>query len=162
MKLGVSWHGGRTGASMVGEIVGRPMEILLVEDDLQDAGLTIETLKESPVPCRVSLVCDGEEASEFLQRLGRYAQAPRPDLILLDLHLPKRDGREVLAEVRADRLLQRIPVIVLTASEAHREILGEDGLHVESYLVKPVDPQQFVGVVRSLRRYLLADVVVPQ
>ena len=142
--------------------VGRPMEILLVEDDLEDAGITIDALRTGHVRCRVSLVRDGDEALEFLHQQHIYARAPRPDLILLDLHLPKRSGREVLEEVKADPALERIPVVVLTSSTIHEEILRQQDLHVESYLTKPVDLEQFVAVVRSLRRYLLADVILPQ
>jgi two-component system response regulator len=141
--------------------IGRPMEILLVEDDLEDAGLTIEVLKQGEVPCRVSLVRDGEEAMEFIRRAGRFARAPLPDVILLDLGLPKKGGREVLAEIRADKELRRIPIVVLTSSQAHWEMLKHENLFVESYLVKPVDRGQFNGVVKSLRKYLLADVIVP-
>ncbi len=141
--------------------VGRPMELLLVEDDLEDAGLLIEVLKQGDVPCRVSLVRDGEEAMEFLRRLGRFARAPRPDVVLLDLHLPKKDGREVLAEVRGDKALRRIPVVILTASQGHWEALKGENLFVESYLVKPVDTKQFARVVKSLRKYLLSDVIMP-
>ena len=144
------------------EAIGRPMEILLVEDDLDDAGLTIEALREGQIRCRVSLVRDGEEALEFLQRQGRYGRAPRPDILLLDLQLPKLDGRELLTEVRSDERFQRIPVVVLTFSRTHEEILRSENLRVEAYLNKPVDRDQFVEVVRSLRRYLLADVVLPQ
>jgi CheY-like chemotaxis protein len=144
------------------EAVGRPMEILLVEDDLEDAGLTIETLRQSDVVCRISLVRDGEEALEFLHRQGRFGRAPCPDLILLDMNLPKKNGREVLAEVRADGTLRRIPVVVLTASATHRDILRNENLHVEAYLIKPFDREQFVATVKSLRKFLLADVVVPQ
>ncbi len=147
---------------MTRETVGRPMEILLIEDDLEDAGLTIETLRARDVRCRVSLVRDGEEALEFLYRRGKYGRAPQPDLILLDLHLPKKDGREILVEIKADQRLQRVPVVVLTVSTTHREILQRENLHVEDYLVKPFDPDQFVAVVRSLRRYLLADVILPR
>jgi len=147
---------------MNSDAVGRPMEILLVEDDLEDAGLTIEALREGDVACRVSLVRDGEEAMEFVRRLGKYARAPRPDLILLDLMLPKKDGRAVLAEIRADEELRQIPVVVLTASRTHREVLESEDLHVEEYLVKPVDLRQFIGVVKSLRKYLLSDVILPQ
>ncbi len=143
------------------ETVGRPMEILLVEDDLEDAGLTIEALREGDVPCRVSLVRDGEEAMEFMNRVGKYARAPRPDVILLDLNLPKKDGREVLAELKDDLSLQRIPVVVLTASPTHREILQSENLHVEDYMVKPVDFPQFLTVLKSLRKYLLSDVILP-
>ena len=138
------------------------MEILLVEDDLEDAGATIEALRGGDVPCRVSLVRDGEEAMEFVHRKDKYARAPRPDLILLDLRLPKLSGREVLAEVRADEQLKPIPVVVLTSSRTHREILKSENLHVEDYLIKPVDFSQFLGVVKSLRKYMLSDVIVPQ
>jgi len=138
------------------------MEILLVEDDLEDAGLTIEALREGEVPCRVSLVRDGEEAVEFLHRQQRFARAPLPDLILLDLKLPKMDGREVLQEIRSAPDLRRIPVVVLTASPAHQTMLQEEQLFVESYLVKPVNLQEFTIVVKSLRKFLLADVIVPR
>ncbi len=147
---------------MMRETVGRPMEILLVEDDLEDAGLTIEALRNGDVPCRISLVRDGEEAIEFLVRHSKYRRAPQPDLILLDLNLPKKSGREVLAEVKADERLARIPVVVLTASRTHQEILEAENLHVDSYLTKPVDLPQFDEVVKSLRKYMLSDVILPQ
>jgi chemotaxis family two-component system response regulator Rcp1 len=147
---------------MSSEAIGRPMEILLVEDDLEDAGATIEALRGGDVPCRVSLVRDGEEAMEFVHRKDKYARAPRPDLILLDLRLPKLSGREVLAEVRADEQLKPIPVVVLTSSNTHREILKSENLHVEDYMIKPVDFPQFLGVVKSLRKYMLSDVIMPQ
>jgi CheY-like chemotaxis protein len=142
--------------------VGRPMEILMVEDDLEDAGLTIEALHSGDVPCRISLVCDGEEALDFLFQHGKFRRAPRPDLILLDLQLPKIDGREVLLKVRADEKLERIPVVVLTASLTHLKILQSENLRVESYLNKPVDLAEFSRVVKSLRKYMLADVLLPQ
>lgn len=147
---------------MSSETVGRPMEILLVEDDLEDAGLTMDALNRGQVQCRVSLVRDGEEALEFIRQHGKYARAPRPDLILLDLNLPKLNGREVLSEIRNDGLLAGVPIVVLTASPTHREILESKCLHVEDYLVKPVDLDQFLSVVRSLRQYWLADVILPQ
>ena len=147
---------------MSSETVGRPMEILLVEDDLEDAGVTIEALRGCEVPCRVSLVRDGEEALEFVHKYGKYAQAPRPDLMLLDLNLPKVNGREVLTDVRADEKYKSIPVVVLTSSRTHREILQSENLHVEDYLIKPVDLPQFLGVVKSLRKYMLSDVIMPQ
>lgn len=143
------------------EAVGRRMEILLVEDNLEDAGLTIDTLKCDNLPCRVSLVCDGEEALEFLYRQGRYGRTPQPDLILLDMNLPKRDGREVLAEIRKDSRLQAIPVMVLTSSTIHEDILRNEGLQVQSYLTKPVDIEAFIATVRKLRKFLLADVILP-
>lgn len=142
--------------------VGRPMEILLVEDDLDDAGLTIEALRKGEVPCRISLVRDGEEALDFLLQQGKFRRAPRPDLILLDLQMPKKDGREVLAQVRAEEKLQRIPVVVLTASQTQLEILKGEKLRVESYLTKPIDLAEFHRVVKSLRKYMLADVILPQ
>jgi len=143
------------------DIVGRPMEILLVEDSLEDAGLTIRALREGQVECRVSLVRDGEEAMDFLHQKGVYAKTPRPDLILLDLQLPKKDGREVLAEVRADEQLQGVPVVVLTASQVHEEVLKSEKLEVDSYMVKPVDLKQFITVVKKLRRFWLDEVILP-
>jgi chemotaxis family two-component system response regulator Rcp1 len=143
------------------DMVGRAMEILLVEDSLGDAGLTIHALKEGQVECRVSLVRDGEEAMEFLHKKGIYAQTPRPDLILLDLHLPKKDGREVLAEVRADNTLKGVPVVVLTSSRVHEEILKSEKLAVDSYMVKPVDLGQFINVVKKLHRFWLDEVILP-
>jgi CheY-like chemotaxis protein len=143
------------------DTIGRPMEILLVEDNLEDAGSAIRALKHGDVKCRVSPVRDGEEAMQFLRAEGIYARAPRPDLILLDLKLPKKDGREVLAEIRADSDLANIPVVVLTVSPTHREVLESEGLEVESYMVKPVDREQFLGVVRSLRRFWLSEVLLP-
>jgi two-component system, chemotaxis family, response regulator Rcp1 len=144
------------------DTVGRPMEILLIEDDLEDAGMTIEVLREGEVPCRISLVRDGEEAMEFLLREAKFRRAPQPDLILLDLNLPKKSGREVLAEVRADQRLSSVPVVVLTGSRTQQEVLQAEKLHVESYLTKPIDVDQFNGVVKSLRKYMLSDVIVPQ
>jgi CheY-like chemotaxis protein len=138
------------------------MEILLVEDDLEDAGLTIEVLRESEIPCRISLVRDGEEAMEFLYRQGRYARVPRPDLVLLDLKLPKKDGREVLTDLRGDPDLRQMPVVVLTVSRTHRDLLLEENLYVEAYLIKPVQRDQFIEMVRSLRKYLLSDVILPR
>ena len=142
---------------MSSDAVGRRMEILLVEDNLTDAGATMEALKQRQVECRVSLVRDGEEAMQFLHREGIYARAPRPDLILLDLKLPKKNGREVLAEVRSDDQLKNVPVVILTASAVHREILKREELQVDSYMTKPVDFNQFVQVVKSLRQFWLHE-----
>ncbi len=144
------------------ETVGRPLEVLLVEDDLEDAGLTFEALRQGEVPCRISLVRDGEEALEFLRKSGKYAQAPRPDVILLDIQLPKLDGRGVLAVVKKDEDLKTIPVVVMTVSATHKAILEGEDLQFESYLTKPFDLQQFLSVVKSLRRYLLDDVILPR
>lgn len=144
------------------ETVGRPMEILLVEDNLEDARVTIQALKQGHVQCRVSIVRDGEEAMRFLNRQGILARAPRPDLILLDMELPKKDGREVLAEVRGHEKLKEVPVVVLTASLVHKAILEGENLRVDGFMTKPVDLEQFIGIVRSLRRYWLAEVVLPK
>ena len=143
-------------------IVGRPMEILLVEDDLEDAGMTIEALREGEVPCRISLVRDGEEAMNFVLRNNEFRHAPQPDMILLDLKLPKKSGREVLADLQADNRLARVPVVVLTGSHGQEEYLRAEGLHVASYLTKPVDRQQFAAVVKLLRKDMLTDVILPQ
>lgn len=143
------------------ETVGRPMEILLVEDSLSDARLAIEALKEGQVKHRMTLVCDGREAMQFLRHEGPFAQTPRPDLILLDLGLPKMDGREVLEELRSDYDLKSIPVVILTSSEAHQDLVRDECLNVEGYLVKPVDMAKFLSLVRALKRYWLNDVILP-
>lgn len=144
------------------DTVGRPMEILLVEDNLQDARLTIQALKEGNVQCRLSLVRDGQEAMDFLRCQGIFARAPRPDLILLDMQLPKLDGRQVLAEVRGDETLRNVPVVVLTASLVHKAVLEGQKLRVDGYMTKPVSLEQFIQVVRSLRRSWLAEVILPE
>ena len=123
--------------------------------------MTMEVLTHENVRCRVSLVRDGEEAMSFLCRQGIFAKAPRPDLILLDMELPKKDGREVLAEIRANEELKSIPVVVLTGSLVHRAILQSQQLHVDAYMTKPVDWEQFAGAVRSLRRSWLAEAILP-
>lgn len=141
--------------------VGSPMEILLVEDNLEDARVTIEALRAENVRCRVSLVPDGHEAMNFLRRQGVLARAPRPDLILLDMELPKKDGRQVLAEIRADEDLKSIPVVVLTASLVHRAILEAENLRVDAFMTKPVSLEKFIEVVKSLRRSWLVERVLP-
>jgi len=141
--------------------VGRPMEILLVEDNLEDARVTIESLKQENVPCRVTLVRDGEEAMSFLHREGLFAKVPRPDLILLDMELPKKDGRQVLAEIRGDHRLQNIAVVVLTASRVHRTVLQAENLRVDGFMTKPVSLEQFIQVIKSLRRSWLAEIILP-
>ena len=145
---------------MVRETVGRPMEILLVEDNLQDAYTTIAALRDGKVQCRISLVCDGEEASTFLGHQAEFGQAPIPDLILLDMELPKKDGRQLLTEIRGDERLKKIAVIVLTASRVQRVMLEAEDLHVDGFMTKPVDLQQFLVAVRSLRRSWLSDLVL--
>lgn len=140
---------------------GRPMEVLLVEDDLADAGKTIEALSVGSVPCRVSLVLDGEEAMRFLRRERVFARVPRPDLILLDMELPKKHGSHVLAEIRADEELRDILVVVLTASRTHRAVLRAQDLHVDEYMTKPVSWNKFINVVKTLRRSLLEGIALP-
>jgi two-component system, chemotaxis family, response regulator Rcp1 len=141
--------------------IGRPTEILLVEDSLDDARTTIEALQTENIRCRVTLVRDGAEAMTFLHREGMFSQAPRPDVILLDMELPKKDGREVLTEIRGDESLQAIPVLVLTASAVHRAVLQAQNLRVDGFMTKPVSLDQFIEAVRSLRRSVLADLVLP-
>lgn len=140
---------------------GSPVEILLVEDNLGDIRLTKETLKESKLLNKMSVVTDGVEALSFLHRKGPYAEAPRPDLILLDLNLPKKDGREVLAEIKADEHLRRIPVVVLTTSGAEQDILKAYDLHANCYITKPVNLDQFGTVVRAIEAFWFTIVKLP-
>ena len=139
-------------AGHYGDTVGRPMEILLVEDSLSDARLTIEALKDGDILHHLTLVCDGEEALLFLRQADRFARAPRPDVILLDLALPRKDGREILAEIKSDYSLKQIPVVILTASRSHEDILRGQMLQVEGYLTKPVNLQYLRVRVSSLFR----------
>lgn len=140
---------------------GRPAEFLLVEDNPGDVRLTREALNESKFRNHLSVVGDGVEAMAFLRREGPYAEAPRPDLILLDLNLPKKSGREVLAEIKADESLRRIPVVVITSSEAEQDIFATYNLHVNCYVSKPVDLDQFIKVVRSISTFWLTIVKLP-
>lgn len=139
----------------------KPIEILLVEDNPGDVRLTVEALKEGKVLNHLSVVGDGVEAMVFLRRTGPCASAPRPDLILLDLNLPKKDGREVLAMIKADERLHRIPIIVLTTSEAEEDILRAYNLNANCYISKPVDLDQFIKVVRSIQDFWLTIVKLP-
>ncbi len=141
--------------------VGRPMEILLVEDNLEDARMTIQALRSEGVRCRVTLVCDGEEAMEFLRRSGVFARAPRPDMILLDLELPRLNGRQVLSEVRAEPSLEDIPFVVLTGSLVQQTLRRAEPLRVDGFMTKPVSLEQFIAVVKSMRRSWLAELVLP-
>ena len=141
--------------------IGRPTEILLVEDNLDDARVTIQALKHENIRCRVSLVRDGEEALSFLRREGVFAQTPEPDVILLDMELPKKDGRQVLCELRGDERLQSIPVLVLTASAVHRAVLQAQNLRIDGFMTKPVSLDQFIQAVKSLRRSRLIELVLP-
>jgi CheY-like chemotaxis protein len=146
---------------MRSETVGRPMEILLVEDSLFYARFTIEALQKGGIQHRLTLIFDGQEAMEFLRRQGKFANAPRPDLILLDLQLPKKSGLEVLEEVRADFRLQNIPVVVMTSSESLGDMQECERLGVESYITKPVDLQKFLAVVKELKDCWRTDLLLP-
>ncbi len=140
---------------------GRSAEFLLVEDNPGDVRLTREALLESKVRNNLSVAEDGEEALKFLRRESPYGNAPRPDIILLDLNLPKKDGREVLSEIKSDPALRRIPVVVITSSEAEQDILQTYDLHVNCYVTKPVDLDQFIKVVRSIEDFWLTIVRLP-
>ncbi len=137
------------------------MEILLVEDSRVDARLTIGALQEGQLKHRLTIVRDGEEAMLFLHQEKWFAQAPRPDLVLLDLNLPRKDGREVLKEIKADYRLNEIPVIILTASQNHKDELRSQMLNVDGYMQKPVDLKQFIALVRQLKAFWHADVILP-
>lgn len=140
---------------------GRPVEILLVEDNPGDVRLTQEVFKEGKVNNFLHVVYNGEEAMDFLHNVGRFANVPRPDIILLDLNLPRKDGREVLAEIKADPDLKRIPVVVLTTSEAESDLLQSYNLHANCYIVKPVDLDQFIDVVKTIEGFWLQIVKLP-
>jgi CheY-like chemotaxis protein len=142
-------------------ILMTPVEILLVEDNLADVRLTQETLKEEKLNNNLNVVNDGVEALAFLRREGQYINAVRPDLILLDLNLPRKDGREVLAEIKNDPDLKTIPVVVLTISEAEKDVLQSYRLYANCYIVKPLDLNQFSMVVKSIQNFWLSIVKLP-
>jgi CheY-like chemotaxis protein len=142
-------------------MLGEPVEILLVEDSPADVRLTKESLKEDKLHNNLSVVMDGVEAMGFLRRTGKYQEAPRPDLILLDLNLPKKDGREVLEEIKKDENLKRIPVVVLTTSSEDRDVLKSYNTHANCYITKPVDLEQFMTVVKSIGDFWFTIVKLP-
>ena len=139
----------------------QPIQILLVEDSAADVRLTREALKEAKIVNTLHVVPDGVAAMDFLRKQGPYAASPRPDLILLDLNLPKMDGREVLAEVKKDEDLKRIPVVVLTTSQAEEDVVRTYNLHANAYVTKPVDLKQFLSVIRAIEEFWLAVVTLP-
>ncbi|MDI6760867.1 MAG: response regulator [Candidatus Brocadiaceae bacterium] len=141
--------------------LGRPVNILLVEDNLGDVRLTQEALKEGKVLNNLSVARDGEEAMEFLGRKGKYVNAIRPDLILLDLNMPKKDGRAVLADIKGDEELRNIPVVVLTTLAAEQDILKAYNLHANCYITKPVDLGQFIEVVKNINDFWFTVVKLP-
>jgi chemotaxis family two-component system response regulator Rcp1 len=138
-----------------------PVEILLVEDNPGDVRLTKEALKEGKVYNNLHWAKDGVEALEFLRRQGKHANAPRPDIILLDLNLPKKDGREVLSVIKSDDHLKHIPVVVLTTSKAEEDVLRSYELHANCYVTKPVDLDKFIHVVKSIDSFWLTVVTLP-
>ena len=137
------------------------IEILLIEDNIGDARLTMEALKEGKVKNNLTVVYDGVEATDFLFRRNKHILATRPDLILLDLNLPKKNGREVLAEIKKDENLKRIPIVVLTTSRAEEDILSAYNLHANCYITKPIDLGKFLSVVQSIEDFWLTLVQLP-
>ncbi len=147
--------------SMKNSARGEQIEILLVEDSPDDADLTVDALRAGRVRNRVTVVEDGVEAMAYLRQQGDYADASRPDLILLDLNLPRKNGREVLAEVKQDPDLRRIPVVIMTSSDDEKDILAAYNLYVNCYVTKPVDLDQFIGVVKSIEHFWFSIVKLP-
>jgi len=143
------------------EKTNHPIDILLVEDNPGDVRLTMEALKEAKLLNKIAHVPDGVEAIAYLRKEGKYKEASRPDLILLDLNLPKKDGREVLAEIKSDLGLKRIPVVILTTSRAEQDILRAYNLHANCYITKPVDLDQFIRVAKSIDDFWFTMVRLP-
>lgn len=138
-----------------------PIEILLVEDNPGDARLAKEALKESKLKNNLYIADDGVEAMNFLRKKGKYKSMPRPDLVILDLNLPKKDGREVLSDIKNDDDLKRIPVVILTISQAEEDILKSYNLHANCFISKPIDLDQFIKVVKSIEDFWLTIVKLP-
>lgn len=143
------------------ETVGRPMEILLVEDSLTSARLTMGALRNGGIEHRLTWLTSGDEASGFLQQQGKYLRAPRPDLILLDLMLPGKSGRDVLAEIRASDLLKDIPVVIMTGTATEQQADEFGPLHVQGFLTKPVDLDAFRALVERLKTFWKDDMILP-
>ena len=139
----------------------RALEILLVEDNRGEARLVLEALAEMSRPTSLSVVSDGVEALKFLRRTGPYAAVPRPDLVLLDLNMPRKDGREVLREMKTDEQLQNIPVVVLSTSESEEDILNAYHLKANCYITKPVEMDKFIRVIQSIQNFWYATVHLP-
>jgi CheY-like chemotaxis protein len=140
---------------------GLPIEVLLVEDDPGDVLMTQEAFKDYKIANNLTVVTNGEDAISYLRRQGEFADVPRPDLVLLDLNLPRRDGREVLREVKGDPELRAIPIVVLTTSDAEDDVLASYNLHANAYVRKPVDFEQFVSAVRSVDDFFIRVVRLP-
>ncbi len=139
----------------------QPIEVLLVEDDPGDVLMTQEAFKDYKIANRLSVVTNGEDAIAYLRKQGRYADVATPDLVLLDLNLPRRDGREVLRDVKEDPELRRVPVVVLTTSDAEEDVLASYDLHANAYVRKPVDFEQFVAAVRAIDDFFITVVHLP-
>ena len=139
----------------------QPIEVLLVEDDPGDVLMTQEAFKDYKIANKLSVVTNGEDAIAYLRRQGRFADVATPDLVLLDLNLPRRDGREVLREVKGDAQLRRVPVVVLTTSDAEEDVLASYDLHANAYVRKPVDFEQFVQAVRAIDDFFITVVRLP-
>lgn len=146
---------------MKNDRLGRAADFLLVEDNPGDVRLTQEALKSHKVQNNLHVVNDGEEAMAFLRKQGKYKNAPRPDIILLDLNLPKKDGREVLAEIKSDPGLKAIPVVIITSSEAEQDVIKSYNLNANCYVTKPVNLDQFIKVVQSINDFWLTIVKLP-
>jgi two-component system, chemotaxis family, response regulator Rcp1 len=144
-----------------GPTAGRPLEVLLVEDNPGDVRLTVEGLKEGKLRNNLHVARDGVEAMAFLNRAGEYGGAVRPDLILLDLNLPRMDGREVLAAIKSDASLKMIPVVILTTSRAEQDVLRSYELQANCYITKPVDLEQFITVVKAIEGFWFTIVTLP-
>ena len=140
----------------------KPIEILLAEDNPGDARLTLEGFKDAKVKNNITVVEDGQEALAYLRQEGPYADVALPDLILLDLNMPKKDGREVLAEIKADEKLRRIPVLIFTVSSAEKDILTAYNLQASPFITKPIDLDEFITVVKSMEEFWLTIVKLPQ
>lgn len=143
------------------DLAVRPVEILLVEDNPGDVRLTVEALKEGKVSNNLNVVRDGVEALAYLQKQNGYTECRKPDLILLDLNLPKKNGQEVLREIKKDPVLKRIPVVILTTSEAEQDVLKSYDLHANCYITKPVDLEQFMRVVQLIEDFWFTVVMLP-
>jgi two-component system, chemotaxis family, response regulator Rcp1 len=141
--------------------IGKPINLLIVEDNPGDVRLIREALREGLVRNKIYSVADGEEAMAYLYKQDNFSEAPRPDLILLDLNLPRKDGREVLAEIKSDKDLNSIPVVILTSSEAEKDILKAYDLNANCFITKPVELDQFLSVVRSIENFWLSVVKLP-
>ncbi len=146
---------------VVGIELGRPIEILLIEDNPADVRLTEEAVSEGTVPCNLTVAWDSEMAMRILRNENQYSNNPRPDLIFLDLNLPKQDGRQTLEEIKTDPQLKRIPVVILTTSSAETDILQSYDLHANCYIIKPVDFDEFTRIIKLVEQFWLGMVQIP-